>query len=90
MFSAIKEPYSEQTEQFSTLRRRMDLDFAPTWPAFGNIMENAFLRFNPASFDHMDHVAKRIYTTGKDRHGRDAGARSQLFSGNKDIQTRGG
>ena len=45
-----------------------------------------FLRFNPASFDHMDHVSDRGYSaTGEDRYGRDAGAGSELFPGNERI-----
>ena len=46
------------------------------------------LRFNVASFDHLDHVSDAdIQTTGKDRYRRNAGAGRELFSRSGEISS---
>ena len=45
-----------------------------------------FLRFEPASFDHMDHVSdERLAQLAQAQYGRDDGPGSKLFSGMKDY-----
>ena len=46
-----------------------------------------FLRFNPASFDHMDHVNETTSRSSQAQHGRDAGPGGELFSGAKGISS---
>ena len=76
----------EETEQIFEAAKNNGLSVRAHMGQLSETSLTPFLRFHPASFDHMDHVNDRdISATGQTRYDRDPGSGSKLFSGPEEI-----